>query len=57
MEQRILKDSASNVRNLAVDKYQQVTSAISSYVSDKPWRAIGIVSTLGLLIGFLAARR
>jgi len=60
MEQQIfkdVKDTASNVQNLAARKYKQVTGVVDGYVSDNPWRTIGIAAALGALIGFLAAKR
>lgn len=60
MEQQIfkdVKDAASNVQTLATRKYKQATSVVDGYVSDNPWRTIGIAAALGVLIGFLAAKR
>ncbi len=64
MEQHILKDAATNVKDaatnvqiLATKKYRQATSVVDGYVSDNPWKTIGIAASLGVLIGFLAARR
>ncbi len=57
MEQNTLKGAASNVQTLAVNKYRQATHAIDDYVSDSPWKAVGIAAAVGVLIGFLTARR
>ena len=57
MDQQHLKSAVSNVQTLAVDKYKQATTAVDGYVSDNPWKAIGISAAIGVLIGFLAARR
>ncbi len=57
MDQRTLKDAASNVQTLAARQYRQATTAVDGYVSGSPWRAIGIAAALGVLVGFLTARR
>lgn len=57
MDQHHLKTAVSNVQTLAVDKYKQAITAADGYVSDNPWRAVGIAAAIGALIGFLAARR
>lgn len=57
MQQSILKDSTSNVRNQAFDKYRQAIFAIVSYADSNPWRAFGILTVIVLLVGYLAARR
>jgi len=57
MTQHILKDAASNVQDLAARKYRQATTVVDGYVSGNPWKTIGIAAALGMLIGFLAAKR
>lgn len=57
MDQHTLKAAVSNVQTLAADKYKQTTTAVDGYVSDNPWKTIGIAAAIGALIGFLAARR
>lgn len=64
MTQHILKDAASNVQDLAANvqdlasrKYRQATTVVDSYVSGNPWKTIGVAAALGVLIGFLAAKR
>lgn len=56
MEQH-LKAAVSNVQNLATRKYKQASSAVDGYVSDSPWKAVGIAAAIGVLIGFFTARR
>jgi len=56
MEQHTLKGTASNVQVLATNKYKQATLAVDGYVSDNPWKAIGIMAAVGVLIGFMTAR-
>lgn len=60
MEQRIfndVKDSVSNVQSLATKKYKQAANVVDGYVSNNPWKSIGIVAAVGALLGFLAAKR
>lgn len=57
MDRRTLKDAASNVQTLTANQYKRATTAVDGYVSDSPWRAVGIAAALGVLIGFLTARR
>jgi ElaB/YqjD/DUF883 family membrane-anchored ribosome-binding protein len=57
MEQGILKDAASNVQALASKKYRQATDSVDAYVGHNPWKVVGVSAALGLLIGFLTARR
>lgn len=57
MEQHVFKDAASNVQTLAAKNYRRATTAVDGYVSDNPWRAIGIAAAIGALIGFLTTRR
>lgn len=40
-----------------VEKAKQAATATDHYVHDNPWTAVGIASAIGMLIGFLAARR
>lgn len=56
MEQT-LKAAVSNVENLATRKYRQASTAVDDYVSDSPWKAVGIAAAIGVLIGFFTARR
>lgn len=56
MEQ-YLKAAVSNVQTLATSKYKQAATAVDGYVSENPWKTIGIVAAIGVLIGFFTARR
>ena len=56
MEQH-LKAAVSNVQALATSKYKQAATAIDGFVSDRPWRAVGIAAAFGALIGFFTAKR
>lgn len=57
MEQRTLKDAASNVQTFAVDKYKQASTAVDGYIGNNVWTSIGIAAGIGVLIGFLVAKR
>ncbi len=57
MEQSILKETASNVQALASRKYRQATNSVDTYVGNNPWKVVGAAAALGVLIGFLTARR
>lgn len=57
MEQRTLKDAASNVQTFAVDKYKQASTAVDGYIGNNAWTSIGIAAGIGVLIGFLVAKR
>ncbi len=57
MEQGILKDAASNVQALAGKKYRQASTSVDTYVGNNPWKVVGAAAALGMLVGFLTARR
>ncbi len=40
-----------------VEKAKQAAAATDNYVHDNPWTAVGVAAAVGMLIGFLAARR
>lgn len=39
------------------EKAKQAAAATDHYVHDNPWTAVGVAAAVGMLIGFLAARR
>jgi ElaB/YqjD/DUF883 family membrane-anchored ribosome-binding protein len=41
----------------ATDSVKAVAEAGDDYVHDKPWQAVGIAATVGLVLGVLLARR
>lgn len=41
----------------AVGTVRETAAAADDYVHDSPWTVIGIAAAVGILIGFLAARR
>jgi ElaB/YqjD/DUF883 family membrane-anchored ribosome-binding protein len=58
--QSSLADSRSHLANLqaeAVERGKQMTADAEEYVRDNPWKVIGIVGLVGLVIGALIARR
>jgi ElaB/YqjD/DUF883 family membrane-anchored ribosome-binding protein len=42
--------------NLA-DKVQTSTAEVSADIRDEPWKAVGTAAVVGLLLGFLIARK
>jgi len=40
-----------------VEKAKQAAQATDHYVHDNPWTAVGVAAAVGMLIGFLAAKR
>jgi len=47
------KEGVANVRGYAHD----ASAATDEYVHESPWTAIGLAAAVGVLIGFIAARR
>ncbi len=48
---------AHDLQEAAVRKGRKIAHDTDEYVHDKPWRAIGIAGTVGLLIGMLITKR
>ncbi len=40
-----------------VEKAKQAATATDHYVHENPWTAVGVAAAVGMLIGFLAAKR
>lgn len=51
------KASLADAEQMVVDKAKQAATATDDYVKGNPWTAVGIAAGVGLLIGFLAAKR
>lgn len=51
------KDRLAETREIVVDKTKEAAKATDEYVHDNPWRAVGIASGVGLIIGMLISRR
>jgi ElaB/YqjD/DUF883 family membrane-anchored ribosome-binding protein len=39
------------------DRAEEMTDATDEYVRENPWTVVGIAAAVGIVIGFLAARR
>jgi ElaB/YqjD/DUF883 family membrane-anchored ribosome-binding protein len=40
-----------------LDKSRETAAAANVYVHDNPWSAVAVAAAVGLLVGFLAAKR
>lgn len=45
------------VEQRVVEKAKQAATVTDDYVQENPWTAVGIAASIGMLVGFLAARR
>ncbi|WP_247646631.1 YqjD family protein [Deefgea sp. CFH1-16] len=45
------------IESVAVNKAKVAAQQTDQYVHAHPWQAVGVGAAVGLLIGFLAARR
>lgn len=45
------------IESAAVEKAKVAAKRTDEFVHDHPWQAVGVGAAVGLLIGFLAARR
>ena len=51
------KASLADAEQIVVDKAKQAATVADDYVKGNPWTAVGIAAGVGILIGFLAAKR
>lgn len=51
------KHSVEEMGEAAVGRVRYAAKVTDSYVHDNPWKAVGAGAALGLLVGFLIARR
>lgn len=51
------KASLADAEQIVVDRARQAATATDDYVKGSPWTAVGIAAGVGILIGFLAAKR
>lgn len=51
------KTSLAEAERHAVDKAKQAATATDDYVKTNPWTAVGIAAGVGILIGYLFAKR
>ena len=47
----------SQAQSLVTDGAKQYASMTDAYVHDNPWKALGVATAAGMLIGFLLSRR
>lgn len=59
LQQRIssAKDSAENIGENIVNRARKTAETTNTYVHEQPWSAMGASAAVGLLLGFLLARR
>lgn len=51
------KAGLENIEEVVIDTGKQAARATDEYVHDHPWRAVGIATAAGLVIGLLISRR
>lgn len=51
------KQSVEEIGGVIVDRARHTVKVTDGYVHKQPWQAIGIGAALGLLVGFVLARR
>lgn len=51
------KESVAKVGGEIADRTRDAAKATDGYVRNQPWQAVGIGAALGMLIGFVLARR
>jgi ElaB/YqjD/DUF883 family membrane-anchored ribosome-binding protein len=51
------KESVEQVGGAIADQARKSVKVTDGYVHDNPWQAIGVGAALGLLVGFVLARR
>ena len=51
------KASLAEAEQIVVDKAKQAATATDDYVKGNPWTAVGMAAGVGVLIGFLVAKR
>lgn len=51
------KESAAEVGETVVARARQTAETTNTYVHEKPWSAVGASAAIGLLLGYLLARR
>lgn len=59
LNQRIAaaKETAAEVGESVVARARQTAETTNTYVHEKPWSAVGASAAIGLLLGYLLARR
>ena len=54
---RNAKTHLAEAEHRVVERAKQAAVATDHYVHENPWTAVGVAAAVGMLIGFLAARR
>lgn len=54
---RHAKTRLADAEQQIIEKAKQGVTATDQYVHNNPWTSVGIASAVGMLIGFLSARR
>lgn len=52
-----MKSRLGDVEHRMVEKTQEAAKAADQYVHENPWRAIGAVAGVGVVLGYLLGRR
>lgn len=52
-----IKARLEDVEEIVVDKTKACARATDDFVHDHPWKAVGVASLVGLLLGVLISRR
>ena len=52
-----VRQSVGDMSGAVAERARETVKATDVYVREQPWRAVGISAALGVLIGFVLARR
>ena len=53
----LAKTKLVDAEKIVMERAKQAATVTDEYVHSNPWTAVGIAASVGMLIGFLAARR
>jgi ElaB/YqjD/DUF883 family membrane-anchored ribosome-binding protein len=53
----VAREKLDSVSGLVADKARSTAQATDTYVHEQPWRAVGIATAVGVLLGMLMTRR
>lgn len=54
---KVAKSNLVEAEKHVVERAKQAATATDEYVQTNPWTAVGVSAAIGLLIGFMAAKR
>jgi len=54
---QVVKGSLLDTETMVIERAQEAAKVTDQYVRENPWQAIGISAGVGLIIGFMIARR